>query len=503
MPDRFRIHRRRAAAPTASLGAGRTQPSRGELKQGARRRTLAALSTMVVLVSTLLLWDVPPSSAAVVTQSFTGTLTARGKASHFVDSGPGTITATLSCGGRARVKVEIVNSSGVSLAGRTKFCANVPSASVSVSASGRYQIKLTEVGGYGTAYKLSVSHPALPTTTTTTTAPTTTTTTAPPPPSSSLAVRIQGNRLVDQSGKVVRLLGVNRSGTEYACAEGWGIFDGPSDSTSVTAMAGWHTNAVRVPLNETCWLGINGVNPAYSGVNYRSAIANYVKTLHNAGLVAVLDLHWSAPGTGVALKNRFMPNVDHSPDFWRSVATYFKNDPAVVFDLFNEPRDVDWACWRNGCTTVYGWRAAGMQSLVDAVRSTGATQPVLVPGLNYANDLSQWLTYRPTDSANQLGAEFHVYNDNYCNTVSCWESTVAPVAASVPVVTGESGQGDCARGFVDSYMSWADAKGISYLGWSWNPFDCSGQPALISSYDGTPTPYGVGLRDHLAALSGK
>src|SRR5215470_4774910 len=98
-----------------------------------------------------------------------------------------------------------------------------------------------------------------------------------------LAVQVNGTRLVDQNGTPIRLLGVNRSGAEYACAQGWGIFDGPSDATSIAAIASWHVNAVRVPLNEDCWLGINGVNPSYGGVNYRSAIGNYVQTLHNAG----------------------------------------------------------------------------------------------------------------------------------------------------------------------------------------------------------------------------
>jgi endoglucanase len=71
----------------------------------------------------------------------------------------------------------------------------------------------------------------------------------------------------------------------------------------------------------------------------------------------------------------------------------------------------------------------------------------------------------------------------------------------VPVVTGENGESDCAHGYVDSYMAWADAHGISYLGWTWNPWDCSSGPALISDWNGTPTPYGAGLRDHLAALA--
>ena len=98
----------------------------------------------------------------------------------------------------------------------------------------------------------------------------------------------------------MRLRGVNRSGAEYACAQGWGFFDGPSDSASVAAIASWKANAVRVPLNETCWLAINGVKPAYSGDNYRRAISDFVGRLNRAGLV-VDQLLQRRPGWAAAL----------------------------------------------------------------------------------------------------------------------------------------------------------------------------------------------------------
>jgi hypothetical protein len=109
-------------------------------------------------------------------------------------------------------------------------------------------------------------------------------------------VRVSGNRLVDGNGDPVRLLGVNRSGTEYACIQGWGIFDGPSGDGSIAAMKSWKIDAVRVPLNEDCWLDINGVADRYGGKSYRHAIAAFVGRLHDAHLVPTLELHWSAPG---------------------------------------------------------------------------------------------------------------------------------------------------------------------------------------------------------------
>ncbi len=61
-------------------------------------------------------------------------------------------------------------------------------------------------------------------------------------------------------------------------------------------MAKWNVNTVRVPLNEDCWLGINGVKSAFSGARYRTAIDSYVQRLRGAGIFTILDLHWSAPG---------------------------------------------------------------------------------------------------------------------------------------------------------------------------------------------------------------
>ena len=60
-------------------------------------------------------------------------------------------------------------------------------------------------------------------------------------------LHVSGKRLLDSKGRVVRWHGVNRSGSEYACIQGWGVFDGPSDAASVKAMTTWHINAVRIP----------------------------------------------------------------------------------------------------------------------------------------------------------------------------------------------------------------------------------------------------------------
>jgi hypothetical protein len=73
------------------------------------------------------------------------------------------------------------------------------------------------------------------------------------------ALHVSGNHLVTAGGATYRLLGVNRSGAEFACIQGNGMWDGPMDQASITAMKTWKIHAVRIPLNEECWLGTSDV----------------------------------------------------------------------------------------------------------------------------------------------------------------------------------------------------------------------------------------------------
>lgn len=328
---------------------------------------------------------------------------------------------------------------------------------------------------------------------------------------SSLSVRIVGNHFVDGNGRTVRLLGVNRSGTEYECMANNGFFDGPSDANSIAAMARWNIDAVRVPLNEDCWLGINGAPAAYSGLSYRNAIAAYVNRLHQAGMYAIVDLHWNAQGSlpadGKTGQGRDMADLDHAPAYWSSVATFFRSDHGVIFDLFNEPHDISWDCWLHGCTVSDGtgtWQAAGMQTLLNAVRATGATNVITLSSDGWGGDIPQWINYRPNDPVRQTAAGWHVYYpETWWSDPSRWSQGVTPVlAAGIPIVATELGEHDCAGGWLNQFLPWADSRGLSYTAWTWDNWpDCS-NPVLITDYSGTPTGYGVAFRDHLRSLAG-
>jgi endoglucanase len=216
-------------------------------------------------------------------------------------------------------------------------------------------------------------------------------------------LHVSGNRLISANGRLVVLHGVDRSGTEYQCVAGNGIFAGPSNQTSITAMKSWGINAVRVPLNEACWNGESYVRVAYRGANYRQAIEAYVNLLNANGLVVILDSHWtdglyeghqSGCRWAKAFCQKPMPDKAGSIPFWTSVATTFKDNGSVIFDLFNEPypdqalstRTAAWECWLKGgpaCSYGIPYTSAGMQTLVNTVRATGATNVIMLGGIGH------------------------------------------------------------------------------------------------------------------------
>ena len=46
---------------------------------------------------------------------------------------------------------------------------------------------------------------------------------------------------------------------------------------------------------------------------------------------------------------------------------------------------------------------------MDAVRATGASNVVLIGTMQYAQDLSGWLAYKPNDPLQQMAAAWHPY----------------------------------------------------------------------------------------------
>jgi hypothetical protein len=248
------------------------------------------------------------------------------------------------------------------------------------------------------------------------------------------------------------------------------------------------------------------------GRAYRAEVVASVADANAAGLYVIVDLHWSAPDDLAANAQNPMADADNSPQFWQSVAETFMSNPAVLFELFNEPyiapatesngafetselaaRNANSIIRDGGNASSYFahldgrydapirklphvWHTAGFQALIDTIRATGAGNVILAGGNYYSNDLSWWSQQPPSDPRRQLAASLHAYAGGYPhslkNDVAGVDAMLAPIAAQHPVVITELGDevGSDPASFAASVLSWADRHGYSVLAWCWNPW---------------------------------
>lgn len=350
------------------------------------------------------------------------------------------------------------------------------------------------------------------------------------PGASALKIAVDGNHFVNARHEHLRLIGVNRSSTEYACAaddgvggHGYAIFEGPVGTRAIQAMKSWRINAVAIPLNEACWLGgYGGLKPTFSGSRYRKAIVAYVNRLNARGIYAVIRLSASGPGSHVygetsSSSEAPMADADHSISFWRSVAATFKDDHAVVFHTYDEPHDIGWRCALHGCIATsdsahggapdFGsFHTAGQQAIVNAIRSRGArTQPIVISGIDFAGDEGKWEQFAPTDAASALVVGFNSFD--FSGNFAGQRQNLKQLARRHPVLVGGFGDTDCDSDFSGRLMGFADRNGISYLAWTWNTeADYGGcQNALLGPtrdayLTGHPSGFGAGIRAHYRAV---
>lgn len=320
-------------------------------------------------------------------------------------------------------------------------------------------------------------------------------------------LRAQGNRLVDPEGREVWLQGLNAGGLETL------PHDVQPIKSTLVGIEQWKANAVRLPVKEEFWFGSNPMVKD-GGAAYRDHIDRCVMIAANRGAYLIIDLH------------RFRAPKQEHAEFWKDAAARYKNHPAVLFDLFNEPHGISWQIWRDGGFVGektgtdesaflsdeekqknQGFQSVGMQALVDAVRSTGARNLVIASGLGWSFDLTGVTGgYELTDPAgNGIMYAWHVYNWH-----KGWEKHMLAAAARYPILVGEVGADVKKMDFIphdiqESPETWVpDMLGfiqthrLNWTAWCFHP---RATPVMISDWNYTPTPFwGQRAKD---AFSGK
>jgi hypothetical protein len=360
-------------------------------------------------------------------------------------------------------------------------------------------------------------------------------------------LKISGNQIINaSSGCTVRLKGVDVSGLEYS-PTGDGGTGRPTTTINGVIMTDyvsiiteavnvWHCNIVRFPVNQDYWFGCtnshaSSVNQvAYQGMV--QAVANYCS---QNNVYLDLDLHWSGYYTGTssttpctgagwgesggtcASCSGQAPMPDwNAAAFWSSVAgtSWIQNNPAVLFDLFNEPfdpsgksgpTDAFWTTWRNGgavaasnngSSSFPAYNTPGMQQLLTSVRGAGANNIVVAGGLNWAFDLTGLPANDLTDTASGNGVLYssHVYSSKgFPAGGTQWDTSITDATATSPphaVIIEEFGATSTDGAAWDtSTINWINGTNdhnyvFSAMAWA---FSSDVGPTLLTSFSGYPT----------------
>jgi Tol biopolymer transport system component len=144
-----------------------------------------------------------------------------------------------------------------------------------------------------------------------------------------------------------------------------------------------------------------------------------------------------------------------------------------------------------------------MQTLLDAVRETGAKNVVVVGGLNWAYDMSGILAGKQLSDPAGNGVIYanHAYPFKG-DTVEKWVKKITAAAKKVPIIVGEFGAEPRGRAGA-SGERWVRQvlQALHEHDWDWIAWDMHPRagPRLISDWNYTPTPgFGVLVKDALA-----
>jgi len=341
------------------------------------------------------------------------------------------------------------------------------------------------------------------------------------------------NKVYTEDGYEFKFRGVNRGQFEsnFPNAYGQWIMD-PTDTKGgifkpgFDSIAAWGVNTVRLPINQYWWNNNTaGTNTAMG--TYRDQVKKIVEGFRARKIKVILDRHTGDDAS--ATVKPIMATIG-TKTFWQTLATEYKNDSSVIFELFNEPQSaIGWDKWFSG-GVVSNVTYVGMQELYTTVRSTGANNFVLIGGLDYAYLLDGVLCKESGASCSSreiqgynIGYVTHIYPQydskravtSYevskagTNKVYSWEHYWLFLADKYPVVVTEFGPIDETSTSLAETAQIIDIANKRTSGWTAWGFWWYSSHALIKQTGSTnwknnppaPTTWGWQVRDSITALN--
>jgi endoglycosylceramidase len=316
-----------------------------------------------------------------------------------------------------------------------------------------------------------------------------------------------GRRIVDDEGTEVKLRGVAFSGYE-----GGGDKHYESDYAQIR---NWGFNVVRLPI---AWNYIEPQPGVYDLAHLANIVDRDIAWAKKYGIYIVLDMHqwvWSSyfswwgghgnglpewavrgypntfEGCGIAITDFWLgkgPNgttasssnpsmQDRYIEMWKFVANHYKNEPHIIYDVFNEPYRGDYYYPAGGldeyATAPYLYRF--YNRLIPAIRQIDPDRIIMyepvsgwhVPAaqkLNYPNLIFSFHCY---DYAGNYNGDRAMLERNFWDKFMSYPQPDNLANWQMPVWLGEFGCADTAPYYEQWIKDMASVCADYNIGWSW------------------------------------
>ncbi|SCG69857.1 cellulase family glycosylhydrolase [Micromonospora halophytica] len=250
---------------------------------------------------------------------------------------------------------------------------------------------------------------------------------------------VSGGKLYDANGAEFVMRGVNHAHTWY-----------PQQTSSFADIKALGANTVRVVLaSGDRWTK-----------NSATDVSNVISLCKANRLICVLEVHDT---TGYGEQSGAI-TLDRAVDYWLSIAGALQGqEKYVIVNIGNEPYG----------NQGYGTWATDTANAIKRLRANGITHTIMVDAPNWGQDWSFTMRDNAASVFNadpQKNTVFSIHMYGVFDTAAEVSDYLGRFrSAGLPIVVGEFGH-DHSDGNPDedAILSYSQANGIGYLGWSWS-----------------------------------
>ncbi|HET9909801.1 MAG TPA: cellulase family glycosylhydrolase [Anaerolineales bacterium] len=307
-----------------------------------------------------------------------------------------------------------------------------------------------------------------------------------------------GNQILDASGKVVGLSGVNWFGFETESAAPHGLMQRNYEEV-LDQVQNLGYNVIRLPFSNAMLApgtkpkGISySKNPDLANLTALELMDRIIAAAKARGIRVILDNHRSTAGGGPESNGLWYTSTYPESRWiedWKMLANRYKGNDAVIgMDLRNEPHG---ACW--GCgNTSKDWRLAA-EKAGNAILSVNPELLIIVEGTaNYNGQYTWWggnlmgardfpvrldvsnrLVYSPHEYPESIYPQSWFKASNYPeNLPGVWDKYWGYLADDYPILIGEFGsrlETEKDRQWFQKFRRYIQEKRLNWTFWSLNP----------------------------------